>query len=122
MKIRINGNSLRIRLSQTEIKTLVLKGEISSVCQFINDRLVYTLKHGDYPQLTADFIQGVITIYIPQSLVQHWDKNETIGFDGKDTSGLYILIEKDFQCLKPRQHEDESDLYTNPQSTVSSHD
>ncbi len=122
MKIRINDNSLRFRLSQSEISTLVHQGEVSSVCQFTNDRIVYMLKQGDYPHLTADFIDGVITVYIPKSFVQHWDKNETIGFDGNDTSGLYILIEKDFQCLKPRHHEDESDLFPNPQSTLSSYD
>jgi len=122
MKIRINGNSLRIRLSQSEIVTLVHQNEVSSTCQFVNERLTYTLKQGDYPHLTADFIDGVITIYIPGSFVQDWDKNETIGFDGKDTSGLYLLIEKDFQCLKPRHHEDESDLFPNPQSTLSSYD
>ncbi len=122
MKIRINGNSLRIRLSQSEIVTLVHQNEVSSTCQFVNERLTYTLKQGDYPHLTADFIDGVITIYIPGSFVQDWDKNETIGFDGKDTSGLYLLIEKDFQCLKPRPHEDESDLFPNPQSNISSYD
>lgn len=122
MKIRINGNSIRIRLSQSETSTLVNHGEISSVCEFIDGRLKYTLTQGDYSVLKANFLNSEITVCIPKSYVLEWDKNETIGFDGKDTNGLYILIEKDFQCLKPRDHEDESNLYANPQSTVSSHD
>jgi len=122
MKIRINGDSVRIRLSQSEINTFVHRGEMVSSCRFMNDTLFYKLKHGNYAKLSADFSQNTIAVYIPDEWILNWDKDDRVGFEGKEDNGLYILIEKDYQCLNPRLNEDESDLFSNPQSSVSSYD
>ena len=122
MKIRINGDSVRIRLSQSEISTFVYRGEIVSSCRFMNDTLFYKLKHGNYSKLSADFSQNTIAVYVPDEWILNWDKDDRVGFEGKEDNGLHILIEKDYQCLKPRLNEDESDLFSNPQSSVSSYD
>lgn len=121
MKIRISGNSLRLRLSQTEIIQFVHDGEVSSACQLGQNSLIYKIKHGDHSGITANFVGDTITAHVPASLVKNWDTDERVGFDATDQNGLYILIEKDFQCLKPRPHEDETDLFPNPQSSVSFH-
>ncbi|MDG2455745.1 MAG: hypothetical protein P8N47_08050 [Bacteroidia bacterium] len=46
----------------------------------------------------------------------NWDTDERVGFD-HTVNGLFILLEKDWQCLKPRDHEDESNLYQHPASS-----
>jgi hypothetical protein len=78
--------------------------------------------HGAYDALTADIVDSQITVYVPSAITEKWDIDERVGFDAHDTSGLYILVEKDFQCLKPRPHEDESGLFPNPQAIMSSYD
>ncbi len=79
----------------------------------MNKILTYKLIQGEFPELCADFDGDSIVIKSPESYVQKWNTDDRVGFDGYDTIGLYILIEKDFQCLTHR-NEDESDLYPNP--------
>ncbi len=122
MKIRISNNSIRLRLSQSEVTGFVDSGEVNTTCQFTNNILTYKVIHANYESISADFADDMIIVSVPSSLVRHWDTDERIGFDFTDKNGLYILIEKDFQCLKPRHHEDESGLYPNPQSNISSDD
>ena len=49
--------------------------------------------------------------------VKEWVKTDLEGFDAimdnGTEEGLYVLVEKDWQCLTPRD-EDESDLFPNP--------
>ena len=118
MKIRINENSVRWRLSQTEIKTLVHEGVIKSSCCFHSQNLDYSVQSYEGTEMTADFLQNVIQLNLPKTFTKNWDTDSRIGFETTLENGLYLLIEKDFQCLKPRTHEDESDLFTNPQSIV----
>lgn len=121
MKIRINGNSLRLRLAQAEISQLVKLGEVSTECKIGNNHLTYRIISKNVPQIYAQFEDQTISVYIPKKMINHWDIDERVGFD-HSADDLYILIEKDFQCLKPRPNEDESDLFPNPQSTISSYD
>lgn len=122
MKIRISGNSLRLRLSQHEVLQLVASGQVVSSCKFPDNVLHYEIRHGDYPGITASCTDNTISILVPSGLVNNWDADERVGFDTMDASGLFILIEKDFQCLKPRPHEDESDLFPNPAASVDTYD
>ncbi|MBL0023668.1 MAG: hypothetical protein WBP08_16685 [Saprospiraceae bacterium] len=122
MKLRIQGNSLRLRLSLTDVAELVKTGQTSSTCNFMDHHLIYKIIHGTFSDISAEFIHNIITVSVPSNLVINWDTDDRTGFETTDINGLYILIEKDFQCLKPRIHEDESDLFPNPQSTISSHD
>jgi len=72
--------------------------------------------------MTADFLQNVIQLNVPKSYTKNWDTDSRVGFESTSENGLYLLIEKDFQCLKPRAHEDETDLFPNPQSNEDIYD
>ncbi len=123
MKIRISGNSLRLRLSQGEILEFASHGRVVSECRFAdNSRLQYEVVQGDFDSLSAAFNEATITVLVPSNLARNWETDHRVGFDTTRPDGLYILVEKDFQCLKPRSHEDESDLFPNPQAPVGSHD
>ena len=115
MKIRIKDDSVRFRLAQTEVTQLVHTGETWSKCQFPIGELIYGLIATDDDEITSTFTNGKIITKIPRLLIARWDTDQRVGFDNT-TDGLYILIEKDWQCLKPRAHEDESNLYVNPQA------
>jgi|JI7StandDraft_1071085.scaffolds.fasta_scaffold00998_10 hypothetical protein len=115
MKLRIQDNAIRFRLSQTEVSQLVYDGMVTSRCMFSKANLHYTiLKNEDTHVISADFSENEVKVCLPSTLVSGWDMDDRVGFDAYDTNGLYILIEKDFKCLQPRLHEDESDLFANP--------
>ncbi len=118
MKIRIRGNSLRIRLSKSEVYQLAGEGYLEEQTSFGNNALIYALQttlNGE--QLSAGFVDNKITMYVPQTLTKDWPVNSNVGFDAKmplaDGSSLSLLLEKDFVC-KDATTEDQSDNYENP--------
>jgi hypothetical protein len=113
MKIRIKDNSVRYRLAQSEVTALVKQGETWSKCQFPTGELVYGLIATDDEEISSAFDNSKIITKIPKTLLINWDIDERVGFD-HNTDDLFILIEKDWQCLKPRENEDESNLYKHP--------
>ncbi len=123
MKIRMSGNSIRLRLSQSEVAKFFEHGEVSEVVRFGADAaLTYTLKRGAATEIQANFQQNEITLLVPTDLGNTWANSEQeIGLEhicrfATDGDGgmLRILIEKDFKCLANRPGEDESDNFPNP--------
>jgi hypothetical protein len=123
MKIRISGNSIRLRLTQSEVSLFVIQGSVSAACQIGNQTLTYEITQDEAAnQVKASMAGQTITVHVPKEIAQFWDVDTRVGFDAKDENGLYVLVEKDFQCLKPRPHEDESDNFPNPQATIDTYD
>ena len=121
MKIRIKGNSLRIRLSKSEVNQLAGEGYLEEQISFGNNALAYALQSSiEGEQLSANFVDNKITMYVPRSLTKDWPVNSIVGFDEKislaDGSSLSLLLEKDFVC-KDATTEDQSDNYENPDKT-----
>ncbi len=118
MKIRIKGNSVRLRLTKTEVEAFARDGRYVESTQFGHKKLVYALeaKMG-IDQLDANFEQDAITIYFPMEEKDRWAGSGRVGYsnhvDGKNPSSLAILVEKDFTCLD-NTIEDQSDNYPNP--------
>ena len=118
MKLRIKGNSLRIRLTKTEVSKLAQTGYLEDQTSFPNNRFVYALqKVVDAIVLSATFENNKITIFVPASFIEDWVGNNIVGLDTKmpisQTESLYLLIEKDFVCLDETT-EDQRDNYNNP--------
>lgn len=121
MKLRIKGNSVRLRLTKTDVKKLADFKYIEEQTVFGTGTFVYALQSKtDCKDLDADFSGGKITVFIPEILTEDWVNNDKIGFESKiETAGggqLYILVEKDFQCID-KTTEDQSDNYVNPNKT-----
>jgi hypothetical protein len=118
MKIRIKGASLRLRLSKSEVATIVHQGLLTEETPFGASTFRYSLARvEDGNQLSAGFEDGNITMYVPESLIKDWDTNSLISIEGNMPVGadknLYLLLEKDFQCID-QTTEDQSDNYINP--------
>ena len=121
MKLRIKDNTLRLRLSQSELKTCEDKGVFSSSVSFgpgADKTLTYSIVITDRDQMAANFNQNTIEILIPQKMARTWSATDkvTISNDMKidDDESLIILVEKDFQCLHKRPGEEEKDNFPNP--------
>lgn len=118
MKIRIQGDRVRLRLSQTEVD-LVGNGEVvSEKTHFGATSLTYALQMSDkISSLTATFNNTQIQVLVPAAKAREWAGSDLVGLESKEHSIPHILIEKDFQCLTDRSSEDESDLFPNPNLT-----
>jgi hypothetical protein len=121
MKLRIKGNSLRIRLTKTEVGTLAVLGYLEEQTLFAGNKLVYALQCMDSGnELSATFDTVKITMYVPGELIKDWPQNNVIGFNTdmpvSENDTLHLLLEKDFVCLDEIK-EDQSDHYENPNKT-----
>ena len=118
MKLRIRGNSLRLRLTRTEIAELVATGIVENQVQLGEQpgcALAYRLELSDtVTKPTTIFRASQLCIHLPSNEAKDWARNETVGICGEENWGLKLIIEKDFKCLDPRLDEDESDAFENP--------
>lgn len=113
MKLRIRGNSIRLRLTQGEVDRLICDGGVGESVDLGAPRFSYSLKLEDRDSVGADFEGGEITVRIPADQAENWASSERVGIEG--TQGeVAILIEKDFACLNPGRGEDESNMFPNP--------
>src|SRR6185369_1610810 len=100
MKLRIKGNSLRFRLSKTDVAKLAVAKYLEERTSFGSNTFGYALQIEDAgDELSADFDGSKITVFIPEIFIQDWALNDVVGFDTRkqvsDAESLYILVEKD---------------------------
>ena len=119
MKIRIKGNTVRLRLTQSELNDFGEKGLVEEKTIFApGNELTYSIKMADCKQLQCSFIHNKIIISVPQNSASAWVATDLVGLDNFDEakadSDLKILVEKDFACLDARESEDESDMFPHP--------
>lgn len=113
MKLRIKGDSLRFRLTKTEVEQLVTVGRINVKVGFKEKAFYYQLAIGDILNLEARFQASTILVVLPEKQATSWATTDQVGISG-DCDGIQVLIEKDFTCLKSRAGEDETDNFPNP--------
>lgn len=113
MKLRINGNSIRLRLTPEDVVSLCTNSKVSYHTKLLNGLFSYELRAEVHWH--AEVVGSHLSVSIPKSEITDWEKNDTVGFEHHFENGLFVLIEKDFQCLHPRSHEQEDHLYPNPE-------
>ena len=120
MKIRIKGNSIRLRLTKTEVENFGKDGDFNEETQMLGGIFRYQLKRSyNYENLAAEWIadENKIVFYMPEKIANEWVESNEVGFQHKmplaDGNKLFLLIEKDFVCLD-NTFEDQSDNYPNP--------
>lgn len=117
MKIRIKGNSVRMRITRSELDRIGTDGEIRERTEFGHAALTYVLKVADIDDLYATFDNNTITMLVPRSFARQWVDTDRVGFEHHmnldNGKKLFLLVEKDFKCLD-ETHEDQTDNFDNP--------
>ena len=114
MKLRISGNSLRLRLTRSEVEEFAETGSYENSIDLAGGSLAYRLARTDGDSLTASLSGNAITVSVPAGEADRWTGSEDIGIEAPDHGGLKIVIEKDFACLNRREGEDTDDHYPHP--------
>ena len=120
MKLRIKGNTIRYRLTRSELIRFGKEGYIEASTPFVSGVFTYALQSrpDEYGhELSADFKDCVVTLFMPEKMVNEWVNTDAVGFDTwmdvDNGEKLYLLLERDFKCLDETV-EDQSDNYENP--------
>lgn len=120
MKIRIRGNSVRLRLTKSEVDAFCSTGYYCESTDFGKHKFTYALRATtNVDKLSADFEADTITVYLNKELSASWSKDDRVGFSGeiktKQGGVISLLVEKDFVCMDETV-EDQSDNYPNPKA------
>jgi hypothetical protein len=121
INLRIKGNSLRLRVTPSEVKHLLRCGGIREHVQLtanFKDRLTYAvISCLSGLTTTVAYQSGNIIISMPESQLKKWADSEDVGIYADIALGndqaLSVVIEKDFACLD-RSDADNEDTFPNP--------
>jgi hypothetical protein len=118
MKLRIRGNSIRLRLTQSQVETIKNKGFIEEKTEFPNGQnFVYSLSvSATSDSISASFSENKMSIILPESVAENWATGAEVGISAEIES-LKILVEKDFKCLTPRTGDEDADTFPHPKET-----
>ena len=120
MKIRILDDSIRLRLDRDEVERIGSGGTVDCRTRFPNaTSLAYGLEVSG-ERTSATFTGQGIVVNVPAAAARDWASNESdVSIRGEvllDEGVLRILVEKDFECLEPREGESQSNRFANPKS------
>jgi len=118
MKLRILDDSIRLRLTQSEVAEIGDRRRVEGRTRFPGgDELCYALVAAQVDAPTASFEAGQVTVTVPIADALDWARSDRVGIESHlslDHGELRVLIEKDFRCLAPRDGEDQSDAFAHP--------
>jgi hypothetical protein len=125
VKMRIKGNSLRLRISRSEVARLLTGERLEDTIHFApqaNAKLTYALEQESSVNTpTVRYTQNEVTVLLPAELANTWCLTDQVGIAECVSLGsmgtLDLLVEKDFACLD-RSDEDNQDTFTNPHAGV----
>lgn len=117
MKLRIHGNSVRLRLNQAEVCQFSKTGWLEEAVEFApGSALTFSLESlSSMHSPCAKFENGTLKIQVPAAMATTWVTTDEVGIEGEQSIAngqrLAILIEKDFQCTHGAL---DPDAYPNP--------
>ena len=121
MKLRIRGNSIRLRLKRSEVDRLAAGTSIVEQTHFPDSVLTYRLNVCDTNVISARFDNGSLVVSLPRSNALEWAGTNQVSLHAEEiisgTDSLSLLIEKDFSCIEPghyRDCEDDEDTFPHP--------
>ena len=115
MKIRIEGNALRLRLTQKEVACLHDHGFVECAIRFGDGRaLSYSVATApEAAEVSVNYDGDSIRVALPCPMAAAWAESSQVTVEGPRNSAVRILVEKDFQCLhKPAKRD--PDAYPHP--------
>jgi hypothetical protein len=121
VKLRIKKNSLRLRVSRSELDCLMAGDRIEETIQFARDPeafLTYSMESATgIPSTTVRYCQHRIAVVLADHDLSTWNKASQVGIyksiDLGTDDPLELIIEKDFACLNGSDEENQ-DTFANP--------
>ena len=117
MKLRLLGNSIRLRLTRTDVNALGEGRPVVERTEFADGAaLEFALAPANVDGVEAQFDGQRLTVLAPAELLKTWSTSERVALAEPDPGAVpAILVEKDFACLSPRAGDDDTDTYAHPE-------
>lgn len=122
MKLRMKNNSVRLRLTTSEMARFVETGQVKETIEFglePSQKFVYSIEcDTEIEEIQANIENNRMTVLIPKMQADEWTSTTQTGLESEQIIGggktLLLLIEKDFACSEPRKQEDDRNAIPNP--------
>src|SRR5262249_22953691 len=120
MKLRLKGNSMRVRLDRRDIERLIDEGRVDDAVRFGPGLASsYGVERGPAPRERpkASSTAGSLLIRIDPEDAEGWLAGDRVGFDHLqpvDGGVVRVLLEKDFACIDRPAGEEADDAYAFP--------
>jgi hypothetical protein len=109
MKLRLEENSVRLRLSEAEVAQFAQTGRVAYTIAFgpaLDQTLLYALEKlpatDPATAVRVRYAAGALAVEVPAKLAQEWTATEKNGFSAQilvaEGRELRILVEKDLDC------------------------
>ena len=116
MKLRIQGDSIRLRLTVGEVATIGRGEAVVETTHLGAPPFSYALTPlTNATAVAATFDDGAMRVTLPAARVRRWAETEEVSLRGA-AGAVSILIEKDFDCLEPREGDEKLDTFPNPKA------
>lgn len=122
MKLRIKGNSLRLRLGPSEVQQLLDSGRVAETIRFAVEEsavLTYALELVPSAQsLSLLYRPHEVTVLLSREQARSWSSTDQVSISGQIDIGngtLELLVEKDFACID-RSDPGSEDAFPNPKA------
>jgi hypothetical protein len=115
MKLRIQDNSVRFRLTQEEVTWLKKTGHVEAEVRFTADRALrysVTSRQG-LEEIEVEYTADCVRVLLPAPCVLAWAESDEVTIAGYGL--VRVLVEKDFQCLHGPDRWD-PDAWPNPRA------
>jgi hypothetical protein len=121
MKLRIKGNSLRLRVSRSELAHFRAGGRIEETIRFgeaPEAKLTYALQSAvQSSPVRVRYGFHDVTVILSEGQLRIWEAESEVGVYSKldigSAGSLDVIVEKDFACLD-RGDEENRDTFANP--------
>jgi hypothetical protein len=122
MKLRIKGNSLRLRVSRVDLANLLHDGRIDETIQFTPDaraKLTYGLEIRSCDQeISVQYYDCQVRLVLSTKAAMRWANGDEVGLYGEsatDSEPLQLSVEKDYACID-RDDADNAEAFPNPKA------
>ena len=115
MKLRLDKNSLRLRVRKSDLEKLQDQNEVAETTHFPLGSFEYRLIISDKEEnVSAQIFSQSIEVVVPVKTALQWMNSDETGIyhtiNLSDNQSLDVIIEKDFPC-KDRIEENKADTF-----------
>lgn len=125
MKLRLRDDTIRLRLTRSEVEALAEHGRLEAETRLAGARLVYAVEAAETTtapeaRLTLASHRAELVVCLSRDRVRAWAAGDEVGLYGTQEipetgDALSLSVEKDFRCLQPRDEaEDPPDAFPHP--------
>lgn len=119
MKVRIQANSIRVRLTQSEVRQIAGGNSVEQTTAFSPLAKLCSRVESSSQVIKpiATFESECLILRLPAIEARHWAESDEVGIEAEqpigDGTSLRMIVEKDFECVHPRG-EDIADAFPRP--------